>query len=86
MVYNFTMTTSQERRLLIAIIFVSLVVGFVAALLVTGQTPVQRHNSGDIVVEEDGSGVQYHGDTEVRTFPEDTFVWDCTTMGNRRCG
>jgi hypothetical protein len=27
-----------------------------------------------VVVYEDGSGVQYQGDTEVRTFPERTFV------------
>lgn len=39
-----------------------------------------------VVVYEDGSGVQYAGDTEVRTFPEGTFVWDCRRMGNRICG
>lgn len=40
----------------------------------------------NVVVYEDGSGVQYIGDMEVRTFPEGTFVWDCHRMGNRRCG
>lgn len=44
-------------------------------------TPVQN-----VVTYEDGSGVQYDGDREVRTFPADTFVWDCATMGNRVCG
>lgn len=39
-----------------------------------------------VVIYEDGSGVQYDGNTEVRTFPADTFVWDCHTMGNRVCG
>ena len=35
---------------------------------------------------EDGSGVQYINGTKVRTFPADTFLWDCTYMGNRTCG
>lgn len=39
-----------------------------------------------VVIYEDGSGIQYVGDREVRTFPEGTFVWDCQTMGNRICG
>lgn len=39
-----------------------------------------------VVVYEDGSGVQYQGDTEVKTFPAGTFVWDCHRMGNRICG
>lgn len=43
-------------------------------------------SSADIVVYEDGSGVQYFGDKEIRTFREGTFVWNCRTMGNRRCG
>lgn len=41
----------------------------------------------DVVIYEDGSGVQYDAyDDEVKTFPADTFVWDCTQMGNRICG
>lgn len=40
----------------------------------------------DVVIYEDGSGVQYDGDQEVKTFPEGTFVWNCHTMGNRICG
>ena len=42
----------------------------------------------DIVIYEDGSGVQYAPGTnrEIRTFPEDTFAWDCATMGNGICG
>lgn len=39
----------------------------------------------DIVIEEDGSGTQYSGDREIRTFPAGTFAWDCTTMGDRLC-
>lgn len=37
-------------------------------------------------IEEDGSGTQYIRGHKVRTFPEDTFAWDCRTMGNRKCG
>lgn len=40
----------------------------------------------NVVIYDDGSGVQYFGDTEVRTFPADTFAWDCAAMGNRQCG
>lgn len=47
------------------------------------QTPAPVYN---VVVEEDGSGVQYIGDVEVATFPEGTFFWDCRIMGNKRCG
>jgi hypothetical protein len=40
-----------------------------------------------VEVYEDGSGVQYTPDgREIRTFPEGTFAWDCTTMGNQICG
>lgn len=39
-----------------------------------------------VVIEEDGSGTEYLGNIEVRTFGVDTFVWDCATMGNRWCG
>lgn len=39
----------------------------------------------DVVVYEDGAGVQYIGDQEVRTFPVGTFVWDCRAMGDRMC-
>lgn len=36
---------------------------------------------------EDGSGVRYDAHwNEVATYPEGTFHWDCTTMGNRICG
>jgi hypothetical protein len=38
-----------------------------------------------VVVYEDGAGVQYIGDQEVRTFPDGTFVWDCSKMGDRSC-
>lgn len=34
---------------------------------------------------EDGSGVQMLNGVQVRMFPEETFVWDCEQMGNRRC-
>jgi hypothetical protein len=34
---------------------------------------------------EDGSGIQYIEDQEVRTFPVGTFAWDCTRMGNSEC-
>lgn len=47
---------------------------------------LQEKPAYTVVIEEDGSGVQYIGDREVATFPEDTFVWDCHTMGNRTCG
>lgn len=40
----------------------------------------------NVIVDEDGSGVQYDGTDVVRTFPTDTFVWNCQTMGNHRCG
>jgi hypothetical protein len=40
----------------------------------------------DLVRYEDGSGVLYIGDTEVATYPADTFVWHCATMGNHVCG
>ena len=42
-----------------------------------------------IEVFEDGSGVlQYVEGTDwhERTFPADTFTWDCSTMGNKVCG
>jgi hypothetical protein len=45
-----------------------------------------RPDKPPIVIYEDGSGVQYQGDIEVKTFPEGTFVWDCHRMGNRVCG
>lgn len=49
---------------------------------------VSLTDNGSTFVEtyEDGSGVQYVNGMEVRTFPSDTFVWDCTAMGNRTCG
>lgn len=41
----------------------------------------------DVEIYEDGSGVQYDAyGQEVRTFPADTFWWDCTHMGNGICG
>jgi hypothetical protein len=52
---------------------------------VDGNTGLSR-DGYDVVIEEDGSGTQYSGDREVRTFPEGTFAWDCRTMGNRICG
>jgi len=39
-----------------------------------------------VEVYEDGSGVQYINGRRVRVFEEDTFVWDCKVMGNRKCG
>lgn len=48
-----------------------------------------RHEGRDctgVATFEDGSGIQYVRDREVRTFPEGTFVWDCSAQGNRRCG
>ena len=42
--------------------------------------------ASDVVFYEDGSGVQYLDGEQLRVFPEDTFVWDCEQMGNRRCG
>lgn len=38
-----------------------------------------------VTVEEDGSGTQYVAGEVVRTFPVDTFVWDCQSMGNYLC-
>lgn len=44
---------------------------------------------------EDGSGACYRDDTGAIatdydgikfTWPENTFAWDCHTMGNKRCG
>lgn len=64
----------------------------VATLAFVGGVPHHhaRYNpdapNATVTIYEDGSGVQYLGDKEVRTFPHDTFVWDCHTMGNRRCG
>lgn len=46
---------------------------------------VERHPFTGVEVFEDGSGVQYVSDVEVRTFPADTFVWDCRSMGNLAC-
>lgn len=45
-------------------------------------------DNGSTFVEtyEDGSGVQYVNGMEVRTFPSNTFVWDCLAMGNFACG
>ena len=40
----------------------------------------------EVEVYEDGSGVQYVEGREVKTFPEGTFAWDCSAMGNRICG
>lgn len=39
----------------------------------------------DVTVYEDGSGVQYHGQREVRTFRSLTFAWDCRAQGNEAC-
>lgn len=35
---------------------------------------------------EDGSGVLYDGDTEIATYGEGFFPWDCTDNGNEICG
>lgn len=50
-----------------------------AVLLPNPQTPA----GVDVVVYEDGSGVQHIGDAEVRIFPAGTFVWRCQVDGNR---
>lgn len=47
-------------------------------------SPAQRAH--DVEVFEDGSGVQVIKGKVVETFPEGTFAWDCSEMGNRICG
>jgi hypothetical protein len=57
-----------------------ILVGLGIFALWIGSSPISR-----VVVYEDGSGVQIiAGETE-RTFPEDTFVWQCDVMGNGNC-
>jgi hypothetical protein len=43
------------------------------------QEQVQQLLKQEVEVYEDGSGVQYNGEQEVRTFPPGTFVYDSTT-------
>jgi hypothetical protein len=49
--------------------------------------PTKSGDHRSVVIYEDGSGVQYSPNgQELRTFDEGTFVWECSTMGNRICG
>jgi hypothetical protein len=43
------------------------------------QEQVQQLLKQEVEVYEDGSGVQYNGEQEVRTFPPGTFVFDSST-------
>ena len=71
----------MTRRVVLAIVLVSSSFGFAHAALTTeapARTVIERY--------EDGSGREMLDGRVVRVFPEDTFPWDCTTQGNRRCG
>lgn len=57
-----------------------------AVVALSGHHHPSRPSPPPVVIYEDGSGVQYQGDSEVKTFPEGTFVWNCHRMGNRICG
>lgn len=76
---------NRRRRRILAALSMSATIGFAAhpAMSTTCPTPA---SSPDLVTYEDGSGVLYQGDKEIRTYPEDTFPWDCRTMGNKTCG
>lgn len=81
------MTFTAQMRLTIFLSFLATVftVGIVSYAVGSSNTRADQPVY-NVVVEEDGSGVQYIGDTEVATFPEGTFFWDCRVMGNRSCG
>lgn len=70
---------------LLALPLVPLLV-FVGAFVAVKATPATPLPKPDLVRYEDGSGVLYIGNQEVATYPADTFVWHCATMGNRVCG
>lgn len=40
----------------------------------------------DLVVYEDGSGVEHLPNGQEVVYDSGTFVWDCATMGNSVCG
>lgn len=50
----------------------------------TQQSVIERRS--DVEFYEDGSGHQLVNGQIVKTFDEDTFVWDCASHGNRICG
>lgn len=54
-------------------------------VVLSGPT-IERNDYTNVEVFEDGSGVQYVAGVATRTFPADTFAWDCAQMGNRSCG
>jgi hypothetical protein len=76
------MTFSGRARTLVLVAMT----GCLAAEVLSGHGHQPRPLPPPVVIYEDGSGVQYEGDKEVKTFPADTFVWDCRRMGNRICG
>lgn len=42
-------------------------------------TPMNTDHRTDLVIYEDGSAVRYDGDTEVGTYPAETFCWTSPT-------
>lgn len=54
-----------------------------AVVTIPPPAPIERT---EVQVYEDGSGVQYVAGQAIRSFPADTFAWDCRHMGNGRCG
>jgi hypothetical protein len=59
------------RTILALLLLLALALGIYATRNVDSDYPEQR---SIVYVYEDGSGVQYVGTTEVRTFPHDTFA------------
>ena len=75
------------RRLPLAACTLALVAGFGhAALTEDAPAAPPAPVAYFVEVEEDGSGTQYIRGERVATFPEGTFEWDCSAMGNRVCG
>lgn len=48
----------------------------------TPSFPSPTPSSPALTIFEDGSAI----DSDGREWPEDTFTWDCHTMGNKICG
>lgn len=62
----------STRIVLVLLFLLALVLGAYATRHVNGDT---GRPTRSVEIFEDGSGVQYLGDTEVRTFPNGTFAW-----------
>lgn len=70
------LTRGERIAMALGLILLLAVLGFV------GRSDLAVGAATYVDISEDGSGVQYVGDQEVRTFPADTFAWRCEELGN----